>query len=146
MKFSVIAATLVSGVAAAPSFLAPRAAPCWTNSIENKTTETSPLVADCRALAESNLSEPWTPSEENNFTFEVHHGTCGFRGVFNPAGGSLPVADNVISSSLVSNAINHAAEYFVVDGKVGADGYFMCLQAGYQTKTGWTKFEIYTVE
>jgi hypothetical protein len=58
----------------------------------------------------------------------------------------LPIADNIINPGVVSNALNHATTYFAVDGKVGADGFFMCLQPGFQTKTGWTKFEIYTVE
>ncbi len=152
MKFSILAAALASVATAVPlsstpehGILAVRAGICWTNSITATTTSTSPLVADCEALAETNLPAAWTPTVENNYTFDVQNGTCGFTGVFNPSGGSMAASDVSITPSLVSNALNHAITYMADDGRVSATGAFACMLAGYQVKTGWTNFQIYTV-
>ncbi|GAB1317939.1 hypothetical protein MFIFM68171_08149 [Madurella fahalii] len=153
---SVFAAALASTAAAAPTapissgaehnLLAPRAGFCWANSINAATTATSPLVTDCQTLSQSNLAGPWTPSEDNNYSFDLQSGTCGFKGVFNPNSGSMAASDVAIGPALVSLAIDHAIEYMAVDGKVAANGAFGCMIAGPQTKTGWTNWEIYTVE
>ncbi|KAK0653122.1 heterokaryon incompatibility protein-domain-containing protein [Cercophora newfieldiana] len=146
MKLSIIAAALIAGAAAAPNNLLAKRAMCLVYTVEDATTSTSPLVTDCEALAETNLSEDWIPSEPDNYTFSVEHGTCGLRGVFNPTGSNVPASQNIIRPDMVSGAIENAIARFAVDGRIGATGYFMCLDAGMVSKTGWTSFEIYTVE
>jgi len=155
MKLSIFAAAIITTTTARAMTLPPshshslleaRSVPCWTNSIESTTTATSPLVSDCQALSTSNLAEPWTPTEANNFSFDVRSGTCGFRAVFNRDGGSLPASEVSISADHVSLALDHAVEYLASDeGRVQAKGTFFCLLAGMVSKTGWTNWEIYTV-
>ncbi|KAK0704382.1 hypothetical protein B0H67DRAFT_591261 [Lasiosphaeris hirsuta] len=126
-----------------PNHLLPRAAMCWTNSIESTTTSTSPLVSDCLALATSDTIPAFTPTPENNYSFDLRHGTCGFKGVFNPAGGSLPAEENVIAPEYVESAIQYAVEQWGGEGRVQAKGAFACMIPGMQVKVGWTLWEMY---
>ncbi|KAK3318097.1 hypothetical protein B0H66DRAFT_225254 [Apodospora peruviana] len=153
MKLSILATALVASSAAAVpttgtrNILAARAPTCWTNSINGATTATSPLVADCQALADGdgNIASTWTPSEENNYSFAVEHGTCGFRGAWNAtAGNSLPASQMTVSPGQVGNTLQNAINNLAEDGKVGANGAFACMIPGMTVKIGWVSYEIYT--
>ena len=117
-------------------------------TINDATTAASPLVTDCQALSKSNIpkDQPWTPSKENSFSFNVHYGTCGFKALYNTNGSSMLPGNVAIESALVSGSLQHAIEHFAVDGRVKSKGTFLCLEPGFRTKTGWTNWEVYTVE
>jgi len=153
MKSSILAlAPLLAATTTTASPLLPRSAMCWANSIESTTTPLSPLVSDCLALATSGTIPAFTPSPENNYSFDLRHGTCGLRGVFT-VGGSLAAEENVIDPVLVEVAIEHAVEQWGggqagegTEGRVQAKGTFACMVPGMLVKMGWTSWEMYTVE
>jgi len=146
MKFLTLA-TLISAAVATPITLTPRADSCGPyGDITDTTSETSPLITDCQVLsAASNLPEPWIPSE-GNLTFDLKHGTCGFKARFEPDSGRLPMSEMVVGPDNVSLVIEYLIEHYAVDGRVSAKGNFMCLKAGWETQTGWTRWEVYKVE
>lgn len=159
MKFSsasIFAAALVAVATAAPTapitvspahaLLAKRADTCWAQNINDTTTATSPLVTDCQVLSESSLPGPWIPSEETNYTFDIRHGTCGFKVVFNPSGSSLEASDMVIHPAQISGVIEHAIEHMAANGRVAATGAFACMIAGWKPLLGWASWEIYEAE
>ncbi|KAM7190861.1 hypothetical protein V8F20_009545 [Naviculisporaceae sp. PSN 640] len=156
MKLSILASALITSTAtAAPSSskdstISARADVCWSQNIVSTTDSTiSPLAADCTALANDETvfaSLPggvWIPTDENDWKFGVSNGTCGIKGSFNPAGGSLPASEMTIRRSLVSGALNYAVSLLAVDERVSATGSFACMIPGMTTKTGWVKWEIY---
>ena len=137
MKLSIFAAAISITTAAATM--------CWTNSVIEATTATSPLITDCQALADDPtiLPDIWIPTQESS-SFDISHGTCGFRGVYNMSS-TFPADQMTITRGLVSTTISHAVIHKAVDGKVGANGQIACLIPGYKVQTGWIKWEIYKV-
>ncbi|KAK5653211.1 hypothetical protein OQA88_9109 [Cercophora sp. LCS_1] len=152
MQFSILAgvAALAASAVAVPidgMRLAERSVYCWSSSNTAATTEASPLAADCQALSETKIfeSEPWVPTEENHYTFEVHSGTCGLKGTFkNPDNSSLPADQMELRNTLVSLSLTYAVDSFAVDGKVGATGAWACEQPGQDPLLGFVGWELYS--
>jgi hypothetical protein len=158
MRFAILTAAFLSSVTGLPtsgleaSALSKRAAYCTTHSIEDRTASTSASVADCLALSTTSLPEQlperWSPSEDNGYTLDVFHGTCGFRAKFLSANGTLDASQVVISAAQFSDSIEIAiGRYASSDGSegIGARGSFICVAAGMVTKVGWVEFEVYGV-
>ena len=155
MRFITLAAAFLSGVSALPasqsaaSILSKRAAMCTANSIEDLTTTTSALVADCLVLASTSLPEqlpqPWTPSEANGYALNVVHGSCGFRTEYLSANGSLDASQVVIGAEQFGGLIDIAIERYAAEERVGATGKFICIAAGMVTRVGWVQYEVYSV-
>lgn len=161
MKLSILVSALVACTAiAAPApalgvedaSLSARADMCWTQDIVDTTDPTtSPSAADCRALAaDENIFSTlpgavWIPSEENNYEFDLASGTCGFKGVWNPAGGSLPADQMTVRADMVTSTLDSIVELLAAEGTVSATGRFACMIAGWKTQTGWVNWEIYNV-
>jgi hypothetical protein len=157
MRFAILTAAFLSSAAGLPtsgpeaSTLSKRAAYCTANSIEDRTANTSASAADCLALSSTSLPEQlpesWSPSEDNGYTFDIFHGTCGFRAKFLSANGTLDASQVVISAAQFSSIIDIAIERYAngegSEGMVGAAGNFICLAAGMVTKVGWVQFEVY---
>lgn len=140
MKLSIFAAAIGISTAAATSM-------CWTNTIIDATTASSPLVVDCQALADKPniLPDTWIPTEENNNSFDTSSGTCGVRGVLNAAGSNLAASQMTIPPFLVSGTIENVISTNAVDGRVGANGTFACMIPGRVVEIGWVDWEIYKV-
>lgn len=147
MKLSIITTTftLLSTAAAVPlGELAAQFLYCWSNSIDNTTTSTSPLVTDCKALAKTEIKS-WVPTEANNYTWALSLGTCGFKGVYN-CSGALNASDVLISGSFVQNSLNNTAGQFARDGRASSKGVYGCMLPGEKSLLGFTNWEIYNVE
>ncbi|KAK4101549.1 hypothetical protein N658DRAFT_559002 [Parathielavia hyrcaniae] len=141
--------------------LAKRAAWCTTNSIQDTTTPSSALTADCLALAATTLPSclpgPWTPAAEGNYTLDVAHGTCGFRAQYLSAssnGTTLDASQVVLDAAQLRGIIQiavgsdaEAGEEEEGDGesRVGAEGMVICIAAGMVSRAGFVGFEVYHV-
>lgn len=138
MKLSIFAVAMGISTAAATM--------CWGQDIRDTTTAQSPLVADCQALADEHntLPEIWLPTEENNNSFDIFHGSCGIRGVFSTPS-DLPADQMTITASLVSNMLRNVMTTKAVDGRASATGSVACMIPGMNVKMGWLKWEIYKV-
>jgi hypothetical protein len=153
MKFATLTTALLSSVVAVAALptsesgantLTKRAAYCFTNSMQDRTTATSASVADCRALSSSlpgKLPQPWSPSADS--VLEVSHGTCGLRAYLN-AGSTVAASDVVISTDKFVNIVDMAIEDFATaGGKVGASGTILCVGGHLMSGVGHVIYEIY---
>ncbi|KAK4122734.1 hypothetical protein N657DRAFT_672552 [Parathielavia appendiculata] len=137
------------------NMLTKRAAYCTANSIQDTTTPSSALAADCLALASttlpSSLPFPWTPTEENNHTLDATQGTCGFRAQYLSANGTLDARQVVLGPAQLGGIIEIAVERYATtsseageaESRVGAEGTVICIAAGMVSKAGFVGFEIY---
>lgn len=153
MKFATLTTALLSSVVtvaglptseSAASTLTKRAAYCFTNSMQDRTTATSASVADCRALSSSlagKLPQPWSPIDVN--ILEVSHRTCGLRARLN-AGSGVAASDVVIGAEQFVNIIDMAIEDYVTQGgKVGATGTILCIGGHLMSGVGHVVYEVY---
>ncbi|KAK5659876.1 hypothetical protein OQA88_13339 [Cercophora sp. LCS_1] len=152
MKFLAPLAALIAITSAAPTSPSPshallteRATQCWSQDATDTTTTTSPLVADCQALAETSLPESWIPSAENNYATDIRNGTCGIKIDFRTTS-NLAANEMVITSTQIRVAIQYSIEQYAIDGRVASTGWFACMLPGQRPLLGWAEFKIYNAD
>ncbi|KAJ5653906.1 hypothetical protein N7490_000909 [Penicillium lividum] len=147
MKLSIFTALTLffAGIQAAPTSENPSAVvfnkrkeinDCGTSTFVDKTTTSSPDVADCKIIA-TNIKSGGTWTFEG---FGVHHqlvqyGTCAF---------GVKVTDYVwtkIGNEDIINLITDSISKFKSDGKVGAKGTVKCQGEGGKNEVVWNLYK-----